>query len=109
MCSDPVILRDRPRERRMRTNAYRSRMVRFYWNRIFLAGPLLSEIETRFQYYNPAKELKIVHRAFWKFALWPGINESRIQVPVASSSDDRAWPEPGRLVSLIGETYDRSH
>ena len=81
MCSDPVILRDRPRERRMRTNACRSRMVRFYWNRTFLAGPflagpLLSEIETRFQYYNPTKELKIVHRAFWKFALWPGINES---------------------------------
>ena len=63
----------------MRTNACRSRMVRFYWNRTFLAGPLLFEIEARFpilEYYNPAKELKIVHRAFWKFALWLGINES---------------------------------
>ena len=64
----------------MRTNACRSRMVRFYWNRTFLAGPLLFEIEARFpilEYHNPAKELKIVHRAFWKFALWPGINESQ--------------------------------
>ena len=63
----------------MGTNAWRSRMVRFYWNRTFLAGPLLSDIEARFpilEYYNPAKELKIVHRTFWKFALWPGINES---------------------------------
>ena len=44
-----------------------------------LAGPFLFEIEARFpilEYYNPAKELKIVHRAFWKFAHWPGINES---------------------------------
>ena len=97
----------------MRTNAWRSRMVRFYWNQTFLAEPLLSEIEARFpilEYYNPAKELKNVHRAFWKFALWPAINESHTgQVPVASSSWARAWPEPGRLVSLIGETYDRSH
>ena len=50
--------------------------VSMAWNRTLLAGPLLSEIEARFPilgYFNPAKELKIVHRAFWKFALWPRV------------------------------------
>ena len=87
----------------MRTNACRSRMVRFYWNQTFLAGPLLFEIEARFpilEYCNPAKELKIVHRAFWKFALWPGINESHTD-KFRWQVHHGAWPEPGRLVSLI--------
>ena len=79
----------------MRTNACRSRMVRFYWNRTLLAGPLLFEIEARFpilEYHNPVKELKIVHRAFWKFALWPGINESP---HTSSGGTEFIMPGPG--------------
>ena len=44
---------------------------------------------------NPAIELKIVHRAFWKFALWPGINHGEPVIIVLTSSGGKFIMGPG--------------